>query len=290
MFDWFVHDIHQLRSHGYSPYCCYNATGAQRKYNARRRNCVRTPILQANKGILAKVCEGLSNYWSPEQISATMPKDEKICFSTIYRAINKRLIPKECCVKLRRYGKRLARNQRRKGKAYDFSQVRTIDQRPKTVESRNRYGHWEIDTIVLRPECKCHLATFVERKSRTVLIRKIPDKKAATMCDAIIAAMRSIPPKFRKSLTVDRGLEFTDWLRIESTLGVKVYFCDPYSPHQRGTNENTNGLIRQFFPRRTLLPVITDEYVSLVQDLINNRPRKCLHWRSPSQIFSLHLQ
>jgi len=263
----------------------YNAVGAQRKYNTRRRNCARKPILQINIETYNKVCEGLSKYWSPEQISNTLPKNIRVCFSTIYRAIKKKYIPKEYCVKLRRYGKHLKRGKSN-GRAYDFSQVRTIDQRPAAVNNRSRYGHWELDTLVLRPEAKCHLATFVERKSRMVLIRKITDKKASTMGDLLINTFASIPKRYRKSFTVDRGLEFTDWKRIERELGVKVYFCDPYSPHQRGTNENTNGLIRQFFPKRTILPSVTDELVRDVQSFINNRPRKCLNWKSPPLHFS----
>jgi len=264
----------------------YNATGAQRKYNARRKRCVRNTILRSNKDLFDKVCEGLSKYWSPEQISNTLPKKMKVCCSTIYRAIRNKHIPKEYCAKLRRYGKMLKRGKSR-GKAYDFSQVRTLSQRPETVNNRGRYGHWELDTVVLRPECKCHLATFVERKSRLLLIRRITNKKAATMSDVIINAFHSVPARFRKTFTVDRGLEFTDWQRIEKELGVKVFFCDPYSPHQRGTNENTNGLVRQFFPRRTILPAITDALVDQVQSLINGRPRKCLLWSAPSSL--LHL-
>lgn len=265
----------------------YNPIGAQRKYNSRRKKCVRKIILKTNKELYEKVCEGLNNYWSPEQIINTLPKGMSLCFSTIYRAIRSKTIPKECCVKLRRYGK-ILRHRKSKGEAFDFSNARTISQRPKTVYNRNRYGHWELDTIVLRPECKCHIATFVERKSRLLIMRKIPNKKAVTMGDAIIESLKSLPFKFRKTLTVDRGLEFTDWQRIEKELNVKVYFCDPYSPHQRGTNENTNGLIRQFFPRRTFLPAVTPEFVAHVQSLINNRPRKCLRWLSPIQNLSLH--
>lgn len=261
----------------------YNPIGAQRKYNARRKNSVCKPRLQSDDYLFNLVCEGLANYWSPEQIVSRLPKNRKICFSTIYRAINSRIIPQEYCVNLRRYGKMLKRNRRKKGMAYDFSSVRTISERPQTVENRNRYGHWELDTIVLRPECGCHLATFVERKSRLLIIRKIPDKKASTMADTIIAALGVFPKSLRKTFTVDRGLEFTDWQRIEKELQVKVYFCDPYSPHQRGTSENSNGLVRQFFPRRTFLPEITDEAVAYAEYLINNRPRKCLYWKSPKQ-------
>ena len=259
----------------------YNPVGAQRKYNARRKKCIRKTKLQVNKDLLKVVCEGLENYWSPEQISNTLPEEKKICFSTIYRAINNKLIPKEFCKKLRRYGKNLKRNKKQKGVAYDFSSVRKISERPKVVENRSEYGHWELDTIVLRPECGCHLATFVERKSRMLFIRRIPNKKAVTMSDTIIEVFSEIPPRLRKTFTVDRGLEFTDWQRVEKALKVKVYFCDPYSPYQRGTNENTNGLVRQFFPRRTILPEISVAFVSKVENLINSRPRKCLAWLSP---------
>ena len=264
----------------------YNPIGAQRKYNARRKKCIRKRVLEANKELFDMVCAGLANYWSPEQISNTLPKGMRVCFSTIYKAIKSKVIPGEYRVKLRRYGKLLKRRNR-KGQAYDFSLVRIFSSRPPTVDKRNRYGHWELDTIVLRQECGCHIATFVERKSRLLIMRKIPDKKAATMGDIIIGAFSSLPAKLRKTFTVDRGLEFTDWQRVEKELGVKVFFCDPYSPHQRGTNENTNGLIRQFFPRRVILPQITDELIEHVQSLINNRPRKCLRWRSPENL--LHL-
>lgn len=264
----------------------YNPIGAQRKYNVRRRKCVRETLLLTNKKLYDKVCAGLALTWSPEEIVNRLPAKWKICASTIYRGVKKKIIPKDYSANLRHYNKQY-RRKTTTSQAYDFSQVRTISQRPPSVANRNRYGHWELDTIVLRPECNCHLATFVERKSRLVLIRKIANKKAKTMSDTIIEAFRNIPEKYRKTFTVDRGLEFTDWQRVEKELGVKVYFCDPYSPQQRGTNENTNGLIRQFFPRRTLLPEITYDLVQSVQMLINTRPRKVLKWRASFSL--LHL-
>ena len=141
-----------------------------------------------------------------------------------------------------------------------------------------------MDTIVLRDECGCHLATMVERKQKLLLLRKLADKRAVTMADAIIDAMKDLPKKALKTLTVDRGAEFADWKRIEAELGVKVYFADPGKPYQRATNENTNGLIRQFFPRRKILPPITDALVAETQSLINNRPRKILRWQTPSHL------
>jgi IS30 family transposase len=109
------------------------------------------------------------------------------------------------------------------------------------------------------------LATMVERKSRLFFVRCIENKKATTMASVIIETLRSLPTSMRKTLTVDRGLEFTDWNRIESELNVKVYFCDPYKPYQRGSNENTNGLIRQFYPRRTILPPIDGEDIKRME-------------------------
>lgn len=267
----------------------YNAIGAQRKYNKRRKKCIRHSWFE-NEELFNIVKQGLQQYWSPEQIVNTLPQGYTLSVSTVYRGVDKKIFPEQIRKKLRRYGKHLKRNQKKTQKiCYDFSQVRTINQRPAIVETREEFGHWELDTIVLRQECGCHIATFIERKTRFLLCRKIQNKTAKCMGDAIIEAFRELPSYAVKTLTVDRGLEFTDWQRIEKELDAEVYFCDPYSPHQRGSNENTNGLIRQFFPRRKLLPKITANMVLHVQDLINSRPRKVLHFSSPYQSFLLHL-
>lgn len=155
--------------------------------------------------------------------------------------------------------------------------------------NREEFGHWELDSIVLHPECKCHIASFVERKTRYLICCKLANKIAKCMTEAIIKELGKLPFGCVKILTVDRGLEFTGWKEVEKTLSTKVYFCDPYSPHQRGTNENTNGLIRQFFPRRQILPPVTQKRIKTVQTLINNRPRKTLNYNTPYQKFLLHL-
>lgn len=262
----------------------YNAIGAQRKSNRRRRNCGRKSKLSQNQTLYETVCAGLDNYWSPEEIANTLPLEMRISVSTIYRAIHNKSIPQAQRCKLRRYRK-YNKHGKKKGCGYDFSKVRKIKSRNKSVLTRCNYGHWELDTIVLHPGNGFHLATFVERKSRTTIIRKLANKKATTMSDAIIAAFEHVPKRFLKTLTVDRGLEFTDWERVELTLGVKVYFCDPYSPWQRGANENTNGLIRQFFPRGVVYANTSDKDILQIQNLLNARPRKCLQWKSPSCFF-----
>ena len=263
----------------------YNPVGAQRKYNKRRKNCVRKRVLESNKKLIKKVKGGLGRYWSPEQIVNSLPSKYHVGISTIYRAVKAKRIPVKYAEKLRRY-KKTGKKTKSKNMG-TYKNVRTFAERPAHIMNRAQIGHWELDTVVLRNECGCHLATMVERKTRGLLVRKIMNKKAETMADTIIAAMSSLPRRALKTLTVDRGAEFAEWKRIEEALGVKVYFADPYKPSQRGTNENTNGLLRQFFPRRKILPPITDSFVAEVQDLINNRPRKVLHWRSPHSL--LHL-
>lgn len=266
----------------------YNAIGAQRKYNKRRKKCVRKQLL-SNKDIYHLVKLGLEQYWSPDQVSNTLPAGYVVSTSTIYRALNKNMFSLSIKKKQRRYGKYLKRNRKAKGVAYDFSEVRKIDERPSYVLDRNEFGHWELDSIVLRPECGCHIASFVERKTRYLICCKLQNKTAGCMTQAIINELGKLPQGSVKTLTVDRGLEFTGWKLVEKELNALVFFCDPYSPHQRGTNENTNGLIRQFFPRKKLLPPITEEGVKKVQQLINTRPRKILNYDTPYQKFLLHL-
>lgn len=262
----------------------YNAIGAQRKANKRHKNVGRKSKILTNKQTYNVIADGLTLFFSPEEIANSMPKKHRVCTATIYRALKNKMFPVALHQNLRRYGKNNKKGTK-KGQAYDFSAVKTIHERSLNVLNRNRFGHWELDTIVLHPDNGYHLATFVERKSRFVLIRKIANKKAKTMSDAIIEAFQSIPKKHRLSLAVDRGLEFTDWERVEEALDTNVYFCDPYSPWQRPTNENTNGLIRQFFPRGAVQKNITDMDIAFIQHLLNIRPRKCLSWKSPAKAF-----
>lgn len=266
----------------------YNAIGAQRKYNKRRKNCVKKQLL-SNKDVYDLIKKGLEEYWSPEQVSNTLPDGYIVSTSTIYRALNRNIFSLAIKKKQRRYGKNLKRNRKDKGVAYDFSEVRKIEERDSSVLNREEFGHWELDSIVLRPECGCHIASFVERKTRYLICCRLENKTAKCMTNAIINELGKLPKGSIKTLTVDRGLEFTGWKIVEKELKTKVFFCDPYSPHQRGTNENTNGLIRQFFPRRKILPPVTEEGIKRVQHLINTRPRKILNYDTSYQRFLLHL-
>ncbi len=267
------------RDHG------YNALGAQRKAKKRRKNSVNRPILAQKGAAREAVIKGLKLSFSPEEISNTMPEEYRVCTTTIYRALKRKMLPKKLQQSLRYYWKKFGPKGNTPQNTGN-SKIKNISTRDEIIETRSTFGHWELDTIVYRKECGFHLATFVERKSRFVFITKLPNKKVETMNKAIIDAFKQIPVEYRLTLTVDNGMEFSDWQTIEAALpGTTVYYCDPYSPWQRGTNENTNGLIRQFLPRKKILLNVTDKYIQRIQYLLNIRPRKCLNWQSPLQLF-----
>ena len=162
---------------------------------------------------------------------------------------------------------------------------RSIEERPKSVEKRKQLGHWEGDSI----ESLAHrpgLNTLVERKSGLVFISKLPAKTAVVTSDAVIARLSVLPPKLRQTLTVDNGAENQDWERLEQKLNLNCYHAHPYCSGERGTNENTNGLIRWYYPKRTDFATISEEAISAVEEALNNRPRKRLGWKTPLEVFN----
>jgi IS30 family transposase len=167
--------------------------------------------------------------------------------------------------------------------------VSPIDQRPSIVDMRERFGDWEGDTLEGK-QGSGGLATHVERKCRYLIAGKLPDKKAATMTQQSITSFRKTPRILRQTLTVDNGKEFSNFKELEKRTGLKVYFADPYAAWQRGTNENTNGLLRQYFPKGTDFRTISDKDVAIVVKKLNNRPRKCLNYQTPHEVFSQALR
>ncbi len=185
---------------------------------------------------------------------------------------------------LRRRHKR-RRKQKRYGSGRRFLPGRvSIDERPPIVDQRKRFGDWEGDTLE-GAKGTGGLATHVERKCRYLLTAKLSDKKASTMTQQTTKAFRKVPRKLRHTLTVDNGKEFANFKELESKTNLKVYFADPYSAWQRGTNKNTNGLLRQYFPKGTNLNNVSEKDVALVVNKLNNRPRKCLNYQTPHEVF-----
>ncbi len=268
------------------PYC---PTRAQKQYEERRRASVCPSKLREGTELNRKVSELLCIYWSPEQISMTLDKENGVSTSTIYRAVKSKRIALQYAKCLRRFTfQRGWRKGHKRGSPY--KDAKGIGERPKDVESREEFGHWELDTVVLRKGEPYRLATMVERKSRYLVSMLLKDGKAGTMRDAIICAMARYPPEVRKTLTVDRGPEFLGWREVEEYLaGTQVYVADANRPYQRGTNENTNGLIRQFYPKKKYRGTPVLQEITSMQALLNGRPRKCLNWRSPVSVFLVAL-
>jgi IS30 family transposase len=162
----------------------------------------------------------------------------------------------------------------------------SIHQRPKEVKRRETFGHWELDTVVSsRGKSKGCLATFVERQTRFYVAIKIENRSATEMYRAISELYKLFPKDTFKTYTVDRGKEFACYSKVEADLKVPVYFADAYSSWQRGSNENANGLLREFFPKKTDLARVSDEEINEALCLINHRPRKCLGWKTSFELF-----
>ena len=218
----------------------------------------------------------LQQTWSSEEIvSAELVG--VLSFKTIYSWIHRGFLTVTETV-LRRKGKKPS-TQEKRGR---FTVKRTIKERPQEVEDREVFGHWELDTMVSsRGESKGCLVTFVERKTRFYIAVKMEDRTKDSMFLAISSLYNTLTSKLLKTFTVDRGKEFACYEQVETKFGIPIYFADAYAAWQRGTNENSNGLLREFFPKKTDLAQVTLDKLREVLMLINNRPRKCLEFKTP---------
>lgn len=255
----------------------YRASSAQARYHYNRRKSRRHFILEDHE--LHKLVHFLLGtlFWSPEQIAARLRIEggANISASTIYRALDNGQLQDTLRFYLRFKYKKIGKASKKQRSCFEKS----ISMRPVEAELRSEDGHLEGDLILSNCE-KDALVTFVDRKSRYPLCMRIPNKEAATVRDAVITMLKEagIPVK---SITFDRGSEFSDAKEIEQALGVPVFFAHPHAPWERPTSENTNGLIRQFIPKRSKISKLTNEDIRTIQALLVFRPRKCLAWRTP---------
>ncbi len=179
---------------------------------------------------------------------------------------------------------RRSRHATRKGRGGgQIPDLISIRERPVSVEGRAVPGHWEGDLIA--GSKNTYIATLVERHSRYVMLAKVPNKETETVVSALIEHARQLPTELYKSLTWDRGLEMADHKRFTLATDIAVYFCDPKSPWQRGSNENTNGLLRQYFPKGTDLSLYSQEYLDKIARKLNERPRQTLEFATPAETF-----
>lgn len=224
--------------------------------------------------------------WSPDQIAGALKElgMSSISHETIYQRIYKDLklggeLHQHLRHKVKSYKNRSLKNDKR---GHIVNQV-SIESRPAEVDLRLNIGHWEIDTIIGKPSGNV-LVTMVERFSRYTLIARAHNKTAEAVSMALLKRMAPNRDKV-KTLTYDNGKEFAKHLFIDDILESQGYFAHPYSSWERGLNENTNGLIRQYFPKRTDFGEVTDEEIALVERKLNRRPRKCLDRKTPNSIF-----
>jgi IS30 family transposase len=265
----------------------YDPAFAEKQSRKRKRSCgAKRKILEGNE-LYTRIASKLRLDWSPEQIVHTVAEDVSV--STIYRAFhNKTLVPFAKNFRILTYQSGWKRTRKR-GKSY--KDAKTIHQRPIEVDDREEFGHWELDPLVFCKRERKALAVFLERKTRKAILILLDDKKAKTMKEAVISAFKDMPPYARKTITVDRGKEFELWKEIEEALpGTKIYFCDPMRPDQKGAVENTNGLLRQYYPKHkgTMAPSQTE--IAAVQTKLSNRPRKSLNYTTPYQAFIQELE
>jgi IS30 family transposase len=273
---------------------CYRANEADQAAWDRTRRPKTCKLVQ-NRGLARIVAIKLKRLWSPAQIAGwlkqTYPNDEnfQVSHETIYRSLfiqARGALKKELLQHLRRT-RAMRRSRHHTQKTDDHGRISnaiSISERPPSVGDRSVPGHWEGDLICGTNNSQ--IATLVERHTRYVMMAKVNGKDTETVINALIKHAHKLPSELYKSLTWDRGSEMADHQRFTLATDIKVYFCDPYNPWQRGSNENTNGLLRQYFPKGTDLSVHSQAKLNTVARQLNERPRKTLDFETPAQRFN----
>jgi IS30 family transposase len=267
----------------------YAPMAAHRRAHAAARRPKRTK-LAANDALCARVIADLEGLWSPQQIAwglrADYPLDQSMWISheTIYKSlyVQGRGELRRELARCLRSGRAKRRPQGRLVTPPKIRDMVLISERPAEVADRAVPGHWEGDLLIGK-DGKSAIATLVERSTRYVMLAKVSNKRAETVRAAVADQIIGLPEHLRRSLTWDQGREMAQHVKFSVDTGVDVYFCDPHSPWQRGSNENTNGLLRQYFPHGMPLSRIPQERLDFVAAQLNGRPRQTLGWMKPSE-------
>jgi len=256
------------------------------KLAKKRRSCGGAPKITGDNWTFVRMLLYLK--WSPEQISGWLKDNPGVGFylsdQWIYEYIHKNQAK----------GGDLYEHLRRAGRPYRNGKFRpyrgsikdriSIEERPEIVDKRLRIGDWEVDSVIGKLN-KSSLVTLVERVSRYTIILKVNSKEAQVVAKAIVERAKEMKLTMH-TITGDNGTEFAEHRHIAQELDIDFFFTHPYSSWEKGTNENTNGLLRQYFPKGTDFNIISDDTISTVEDELNNRPRKCLKYKSPIEIFN----
>lgn len=276
----------------------YDAAFAGARARERRYRRRRLPKLGRDTVLFGVVEHFLREGWSPEQIAGTLKNryphqaEQRVSHETIYNALY--VLPKgelraellRCLRQGRRARRPRARGQDRRGQIQDMTSLHV---RPPEVEDRLIPGHWEGD-LIKGAFNRSAVGTLVERSSRLVLLARMENASAAAALNGFSRVLNGVPEPMRKTLTYDQGKEMSEHKRLTEMTGVAVFFADPHSPWQRGTNENTNGLLREYLPKGTDLSGHTQDELNAIAWKLNNRPRKMHGFRTPLQVYNDMLQ
>lgn len=255
----------------------------RQKYMKRVAAMEGTRVLKG--ALLGRVVRMLKTHHSPEQISGVLGLEGKmLAASTIYRYLDERAPHFKKYLRSSKGKYRRRRGTKIREEAREQAKKRRIDERPAIILRRGRVGDWEGDTMLGRDK-RVRIVTFVDRRSGYLIAYLLPRMRAELLASLAIARFGRLPKRKRKTLTLDNGVEFSAWERIEGKTGMTVYFAYPYHAWERGTNENTNGLLRQYFPKRLDFNLVTAKELAHVVRILNNRPRKRFKFKSPRQIF-----
>ena len=264
---------------GYHPYRAWEEALKQKK-RAASRPLLKDPLIQDY------VTEKLKQGWSPEQIAGRLPQDHpgfSISHETIYHWVYskaKQLVP----FLARRHRRRRKKCFPRKPQSLPIPYRTGLGERPEAANKRLELGHWEADSMVSRAS-KTAFHVLVERKTRLVKITRIPANNSMWVQEAIVAQLNPQPPQARRSVTYDNGPENYGHHLVNAALKIRSFFCAPYHSWEKGTVENTIGLIRRFAPKKTNLQLISSWDLKHLENLLNNRPRKCLNFRTPKEAY-----
>lgn len=279
-----VHRNHQPQI-GYLPYAAHRAAAVRRSRPKKRKLRPETPLHDY-------VAAGLAQEWSPEQVSHRLQKDFpelealRVSHETIYQALYDRdsELHRAASAKLRRgHTRRHSHNKPEQRTQRFTTPMANISHRPSEAQSRTVPGHWEGDLITGTLN-QSAIGTLVERSSRyLMLVHLAHDHTAQSVREGLVKTLSGLPQQLRCSLTWDQGAEMSEHGLVSASTGMEVYFCDPGSPWQRGSNENTNGLLRQYFPKGSNLSTHTAQDLARVAQQLNNRPRKSLNWDTPQE-------
>jgi len=281
-------NIHLEINRGISPDGIYRGSFAHKQYLIRRKTSKqRYRKIENNKILQIYIITKIKEYWSPEQIAGRIREEKNIliCHETIYQYI---YTERKDLIKYLRHEK--SKYRRRRGSIKRIiqnkaSKIRRIDERPQIVNDRSRIGDWENDTVIGKEKTQ-RILTFTERKSGYGIAKKLNIVRAEKVHDIEVSVFNKIPKHKRLTLTRDNGTEFGDLdIDLEKKTKMDVFRAHAYHSWERGTNENWNGLLRQFFPKGMLFAKLNQSEINRVVNLINNRPRKRLGYSTPKEIF-----